>query len=419
MSLNNRVVFLSIFGTIIEWMDYTLYGYLANTIALEFFPQSQLQERLLWVFGVFASGFLLRPIGAILFGHYADKQGRKKAIILTIFITGVTTLLMGLLPGYREWGLATTFILLLLRITQSLAIAGENGVTVFLLEHTHKNQNFYGSLVGTASNIGMFISVFLVMIFTSEHLPTWSWRLPYIIGGLLCFIICIMRYSIDETPQFRQIAVTSKIQKIPLFVALKKHPISFTVTVIYAGFIGLYLYICGIYYHSYLISDNILTQHQSAVATTYGQIIAVLALPFSGIVADRIGKDIVLNIGLMSAIITAPLMFIFANTHLISLIYLAMTLYGIVMGLAIAPMFKTLFDLFPTQVRYSGYISAWNISVAFFGGTAPLIAQWLAYHHLPNIAGYYVSLSAIIALVVSIRLGIIEKFNRNRFRISI
>lgn len=417
--MNKRVVFLSIAGTITEWMDYTLYGYLANIMALQFFPQAELKQRLLWVFGIFASSFILRPLGAMLFGHYADRHGRKRAIILTILISGITTLSIGILPSYAYWGIASTLTLLLLRIIQSLAIAGENGATVFLLEHTKKASNFFGSLIGTASSVGMFISALLVMLFDSQQLPHWGWRIPYLIGGIACITVSFMRYRVDESPEFTQSLQQHKIVSFPLATVIKKHPQALFTTFCFAGFMGLYTYICNIYFHTYLITAANFTTHDAGIASTYGQIIAVCAIPLSGLLADHYGKANILMLGLLSATIIPPLMFILAHSGRIYDVYLAMSLYGIGMGLSLAPMFKFLFDLFPTEVRYSGYTSAWNISVAIFGGTAPLIAQWLTNHGLADYAGFYVSLSAIAALCVSLRLRLLEVFKRLRYRLSV
>ena len=417
--MDKRVVFLSIAGTITEWMDYTLYGYLANIMALAFFPKAQLQQRLLWVFGIFASSFLLRPLGAILFGHYADRRGRKKAIILTILISGITTLGIGVLPSFARWGLASTVGLLLLRIVQSLAIAGENGATVFLLEHAKKSSNFYGSLIGTASSVGMFISALLVMLFTNNNLPAWSWRIPYVLGGVACIAVSFLRYGIDESPEFMKSLRQHKIRNFPLATVIKKHPQALLTTFCFAGFMGLYTYICNIYFHTYLITVGNFNSHFASIASTYGQIIAVCAIPLSGILADYYGKTNILMVGLASAIVIPPAMFMLAQTGHLYDVFLAMSLYGLGMGLSLAPMFKYLFDLFPTEVRYSGYTSAWNVSVAIFGGSAPLVAQWLTNHQLADYAGFYVSLSAIIALSVSLRLQLLNVLKRLRYRLSV
>jgi MHS family proline/betaine transporter-like MFS transporter len=418
-NVNKRVIFLSISGTIMEWMDYTLYGYFANIIGLEFFPHTPLQERLLWVFGVFASGFLLRPLGAIIFGHYADRNGRKKAIILTILITGLSTIAMGVLPGYAKWGLFSTAMLFLLRLIQSLAIAGENGVTVYLLEHTKRNPNFMGSLIGTASSIGMFISSFLVMLFTNGNLPVWSWRLPYILGGIACVAVSFMRYSIEESPQFLRAAVNDKIRKVPFLTAITKRPGAVITTLSFAGFMGLYTYVCNIYFHTYLITYVHVTNHIAAIISTFGQIVAVSCIPLAGMLADRYGKINILLLGLIAAIIIPPQMFILANTHRLYNMYLAMFLYGIGMGLSLAPMFKFLFDLFPTEIRFSGYTASWNISVAIFGGTAPLVSQIFANYHAPDFAGIYVSISAFIALLITVKIALTDKLKRLRYKISI
>ena len=417
--MDKRIAFLSVIGTIIEWMDYTLYGYLANIMALAFFPQANLHQRLIWVFSLFASSFLLRPLGAVIFGHCADCQGRKKAIVLTILITGMATVAIGLLPEYSQWGIAATLALLLLRIIQSLAIAGENGVAVFLLEHAKKSTNFYGSLIGAASSIGMFISTLLVMLFTNSNLPAWSWRVPYIIGGVLCIVVSFMRYYICESADFLKVQEQNRSQKYPFLYAIKKHPRALLTTAAFAAFMGLYTYICNIYFHTYLITQAELSTHAASIVSTFGQIMAVCAIPISGFLADQFGKTNILVIGLIFAMIIPPTMFALASQGQLLFCFLAMVIYGIGMGLSLAPMFKYLFDLFPTEVRYSGYTGAWNISVAIFGGTAPLIAQCLSNHQLGRYAGLYVSLSAFICLMIAFKIQWAKVARQLRYRLSV
>lgn len=414
-----RVAILGLIGTIIQWMDYTLYGYLANIIAQEFLPQMPLNQRLTWVFAIFASGLLLRPLGALYFGHLADRHGRKKAMICAIFLMGFATLAMGFLPAYTQWGISATVCLFLLRIIQSMALAGENGVSLFILEHSKKLPNFFASLGGAAASAGMCLTALLIMLFTSKHLPHDSWRIAYIISSLLCIIFGFLRFSLPETPEFKKIMRYRKIRRSPFFAAVKKYPGPMAITFSFAAFMGLYTYICNIYFHTYLTDFCHFRTHSVAVATIFGQMVAVCMIPLAGLITDYTHKHTVLLVGLVSTTVIPPFMFILADTHTINNMIFAMFLYGVGMGLSLAPMFKTLFDLFPTELRYSGITVPWNISIALFGSTAALVAHYFANHHVANYAGYYVSFSAIIAISVIIRMGLMAHLDRRRFRYSI
>ncbi len=417
--MSKRVAILSLLGTTIEWMDYTLYGYLANIIAKEFFPQMPLNQRLTWVFAIFASGLLLRPLGALYFGHFADRRGRKKAMVFSSLLMGITTLAMGILPAYAEWGISATICLFLLRITLSMALAGENGVSIFILEHTERLPNFFASLSGAAASAGMCLTAFLIMLFTSKHLSHDSWRIAYIISSLLCITVGLLRFALPETPEFKKIMRYRKIRRTPFLTALKKYPGPIGITFAFAAFMGLYTYICNIYFHTYLIDFCHFRTHSVAIATIFGQVVAMCMIPLAGLITDYTQKHTVLLVGLVSATVIPPFMFILADTHTINNMIFAMFLYGIGMGLSLAPMFKTLFDLFPTELRYSGITVTWNISIAIFGSSAALIAHCFAHHHMANYAGFYVSFSAVVAIFVIIQMDLMAHLDKHRFRYSI
>jgi MFS transporter, MHS family, proline/betaine transporter len=185
-----KLIFVSVIGTFLEWTEYCLYGYLAAKISVLFFPQFDARVGLLATFGIFAAGYFARPLGGILFGHIGDTRGRKQALMVSMALMGVATVSIGLLPTYAEWGLFAPLLLLLCRILQGLAVSGEfNGAAIFLIEHAQPGyKNRAGSWVGAAAAAGMVFGALLVALVSYDGLPTWVWRIPFLIGALSCFV---------------------------------------------------------------------------------------------------------------------------------------------------------------------------------------------------------------------------------------
>lgn len=388
-------------GTLLEWAEYTFYGYMAVTLSTLFFPEKD-PRAILGTFGIFAAGYLMRPLGAIFFGHIGDRYGRKPALIGSMLLMGVTTFAIGCLPTYQTIGIAAPTLLLILRMLQGIAISGEyNGAGIFLTEKAEANkQCLTGSWVSAAAAWGMVAGGIAGYLISLPGAPSWSWRLPFLLGGVICILAFRIRYRLSESALF----VDSKARKatLPLLESIKKHKRALVFTGAIAAFTGIYVYTANIYIVVFLKQQVHLPTHHATFFAIFGEILVALLTPFWGFVADKTDPYKLYRLGLILVIVFCPFMFILAYTGNYAAILLAMILYGVSNAILCGPMVKILFDQFPPDLRYTGVSFGWSVSAAIFSGTAPLVAELLT-NKMNWILGpsFYVCLFALITFIFS------------------
>ena len=402
-SNNFRFTAVTVFGTLLEWAEFCIYGYLAAKISSLFFPQFDPQTGLLATFGIFAVGYFARPLGGVIFGHIGDTYGRKKALTFSMAIMGVATMAIGFLPTYAEIGIAAPILLMFCRILQGLSVSGEfNGAAIFLIEHAQPGRkNLAGCWVGAAAASGMLIGALMVALISYDGLPIWVWRVPFLIGALSCSIGFYLRRNFTETPEF--ISLQEKHQtpaKIPLLASFKYNKVAMLQTAAIAAFIGIYVYICNIYFATFLHRNAGFSVHSALMIAAFGQGCTALLFPLMGKIADAWDGRKLLLLGLLGAAIVAPLVFILGMMHSIVLALCAQFIYAIFDAMSGAPVFNYINGLFPTERRYTGITVAWSLSVALFAGTAPMVAEyWVGTLQFIQGPALYVSLSALIAFI--------------------
>src|SRR6202048_4420148 len=227
-----RAILARIAGNVMEWYDFTVYGYFAAVIGRQFFPAEDPISSLLAAFGVFAAGFLMRPFGSLVFGHIGDKIGRKAALMASVILMAVSTFLIGLLPTYQQIGITAPVLLVLLRLLQGIGIGGEwGGAVLMVVENAQdRNRGLLGSMVqigwpvGNLAAIGIFAA--LSQVPESDFL-LWAWRIPFLISIVLVGIGLYIRMQLDETPVFREIAAKNEVARLPLIEILTQHRRSF------------------------------------------------------------------------------------------------------------------------------------------------------------------------------------------------
>ncbi len=398
----NYIILIGIFGTVFEWLEYSYYGYLSTKISTLFFPQYDPRAALLATFGIFAAGFIMRPIGSILFGYIGDRAGRKYALLISLLLMSVATLLMGCIPTYQNIGIYASFLLLCCRLLQGLAVSGEfNGAAIFLIEHNRNRfPSLAGSWVATASALGMLLGAVAATIVNGNNMPVWAWRVPFFCAFVSCLIVNFLRYRLLETPLFIEAVNQRQLVKFPLLMILKKYKTAFISNLFLAALVSVYIYICNVYFVSYLIKYIHIQTTVAISLAIFGQLFVVICSPLAGRLADYYGGKIVMLNGLVLALFVTPLLFYFAKTQSIALLAVGQALYGIADALAFAPLFYYLYKFFPTPVRYTGNSTSWSLGVALFGSSAPLLAEYLIskqYFYGPII---YVNLFIIIAMII-------------------
>ncbi len=396
-------------GNIIEWLDFGLFVYLAPIIGEQFFPVHNANSAAIAAFGVFAAGFLCRPAGGILFGHLGDRIGRAKALRWSILAITFTTLLVGLLPTYRDVGLLAPLLFTVLRILQGLSVGGEySGIAVYLAESaTPQRRGFFTSFAALGANMGFLLATVFALVLhrfmLQETLPDWFWRLPFLLAGALGFIILYFRLKLAETPIYQQLQVSQQVEKKPLLVALRHCPRQLLMI------LGLTCMGSSFYFIFFGYLPNYLAQHRDTSLTEALSVQAVLLLvmmcliPVAGWFGDRWGRRRMLMIAAISILIlTVPCWYLLHS--------------GVILALGFVALFSALeqgntliaaIENCPSQIRYSAVSFSYNLGNALFGGTAPLIASVLTQK-----LGY-LSPSVYLILTASFGLWAITRLPKN------
>lgn len=400
MKLIRSLWFLSTMGTFLEWAEYTFYGYMALSLSALFFPEYAPGTALLNTFGIFAVGYLMRPLGAILFGHIGDRIGRRPALTASLILMGMATMGIGALPTYATIGIWAPLGLLAFRLLQGLAVSGEySGAGIFLLEKTpHRYQCLVGSLVPCSAALGMVAGALGAYWASLPHQPQWAWRVPFLLGGVACFLGIGLRLGLSESRDFLTQKHRDNLSQYPLWTTLTHHKIPLLLTGIIAAIVGIYVYIGNIYFLVYLKQRLNFSTSSATFYVMSGEFLVCLTIPFFAWISDHIGPHRVIRWGFLSIALTSPFLYLLAHMTSPFGILLAMGVYGVCNGALCGPMVKIIFDLFPIQTRYTGNSLAWNVSAAVFSGTALIMAQGLSQWIHPDYGpGIYMSLMAFLA----------------------
>lgn len=381
-----KVLGATLVGTSIEWYDFALFGFMSATIFPRvFFPDAAAGEGILGSFAIFAVGSLMRPVGAALFGHIGDSIGRKRALLLSLGLMTVSTVLIGLVPDFRTLGWVAVVLLLLLRIVQSLAVGGEwGGAVTYAVEAAPRRwRALFGSFPQIGNSIGLFLATGIVALVggwgDEEWLAGIGWRIPFWLAGLLGIIGIWMRLIINETQAFQEeVVATGKVEEkgTPLVELFRNHGgLVFRVAGACLVVIGGY-YISINYVQSYATNHLEMPDAEAAGITSLVSIIIVGMVIVSGVVGSIIGVRRFTLIGLFLHIPFAIPMFWFMSQGGFSGIFMAMFLGQIAGSMAYATIGTMVSGWFPTEVRQSGLSLGYQISGVVGSGTL-LFAQWL------------------------------------------
>ena len=392
----NKNISFAVIGTLCEWAEFTFYAYMALKFAHLFFPTLSTSHAVIAVFGTFAVSYLARPLGGFLLGYLGDKRGRKTALSYSIIIMGVATFCIGILPTYAAIGVLAPILLLVLRFIQGLAVAGEfTGAAVFINEHQAKDGYLETSWVSTSSALGMLIGAGAAALISAPSMPEWAWRIPFMLAAASCIWAAYMRKNLTEPAVYQNAVVTAN----PFKLLFKDYKFAMLRVAALAAFVGIYIYICNVWWTTFIIQHGYFSSFQARLLSTIGQASVVVLTPLMALLANRYGGKKLMAIGFIGASGTAFLLF---QQNISSSFYYAAfvsIVYGIFNTCVTGPMFKYLTQLFPTEVRFTGPAVSWNIAVALLGGTSPMVAQYLLIHMQTTYApAFYVFLIASIAL---------------------
>lgn len=405
MNSNLKIALASIIGSCLECYDFVLYGIFAPLLANLFFPSYRPDAALLAALGVFAAGYIARPLGSILFGHLGDRLGRKKALTLSIFFMAIPTFIIGILPTYETLGIAAPLLLIICRLFQGLGVSGEyNGAIIFLIEHLgSKRAGLSSAMVSGGGSIGAFVAALVGSLSVLPSLPTWFWRVPFILGGLLAFVGFYIRRNLSETPAFKkEVQEASAILPLPIRTAILRYPLSILCCIAGAVFAGSISTTYITYTNIYLTKVVNLATHHSMLFNSFGILLYICLAPFAGIFSDKLGYLKTMRIGGLAVLIFIYPIFALFQTASTPYIFLGQALLVAFAGLFIIPLNAFMTQLFPTNARYSGVSFSYNVGIALMGGTMPIISTYLIQRTGNTMMpAFYLMASSLIGLFVT------------------
>ncbi|GAB1575269.1 MFS transporter [Bordetella petrii] len=403
----NRVVLASVVGSFVEWFEFSVYGYLASILGKVFFPASAPGTQLVASLAAFAVAFFARPFGGFLFGPIGDRYGRKQVLTATILMMAVATFAIGLIPSHGTIGIAAPILLVVLRLLQGISAGGEgSGAAIFVAEYCPDRRRSsitswiqVGCISGFA--FGAIVTTLLTYFFTAEQIHQWAWRLPFLLALPLGAIGLYIRNHLEETPTFEAVRENRDAHPRASWQHLfQTHmgPLLQSCGLIIVTNITLYTVVT--YIPTYLISALTMDPSQGFMLSVGPQLFLIAMIPVMGALADRITRKAAMLAGSVAILVLAVPCFTLLSTGG----YLAKFGALMVMNLCLAAMLGSIFSavpaLFATNVRFTGMAVSYNVSVALFAGTAPMLNAWLIQRTGDTMMpAYYLMFGAAVGIV--------------------
>lgn len=401
-----KVAIASFIGNFVEWFDYASYGYLAAIITVVFFPQNSPISGLLATFGVFALSFIVRPLGGVIWGHYGDKIGRKKALSLSIIIMSLATFLIAFLPTFEQVGLWAPALLLLVRLVQGFSASGEYaGASAFLAEYApDKKRGFYTSIVPASTAAGLLLgSLFVTVmhaVLSVEQMQSFGWRLPFLLAAPLGLIGRYIRIKLEDSPKFKELEQSHQVSDAPVKLLFTTHRRAFIIAIGVTMLNAVGFYTILSYMPTYLSVELKVSESDSFLATTIALAAYIGLIFMMGKLSDIFGRKTMLVVAsLFFIFLTVPLFSYLGAAGLVGIILIQIA-FGAMLTMNDGTLPCFLSEIFPTKIRYSGFALSFNLANAIFGGTAPLVATWLIQTTGNKLApAWYLVAAALIAMV--------------------
>lgn len=378
---HKKVVFASTIGTLVEFYDFTLYGFFASIIAPLFFPQFDSYVALILSYGVFAVSFFARPLGALIIGIIGDNSGRVRALTLSILFTGIPTILIGLLPTYNQIGIYAPILLIMMRFLQGVCTGGEyNGAFIFAFEHKRSKEGFLGGLITAFAASGMLLAIATSLLVVRFFPQDYAWRIPFILGGLIAMSGYYIRRYIMESPEFSE--SRQKFQRIGLkqvYEFSKKSFLPFAVTFWIGAVSGAMFYYQYIFLSSYCTKNLGMSTSTVTGINTVVMMFYVFMLPFFGAISDRVGHYVTSMLStLVCCLVIVPITFLLQQGNSVGLIVTQLALSALTASF-VAPSHIIMKKAFPISYRYLAISLSFSLGMCVFGGTTPMVCTWLVH----------------------------------------
>ncbi|AEF20095.1 MULTISPECIES: MFS transporter [Pseudomonas] len=412
-----KSIFSGSVGNLVEWYDWYVYAAFSLYFAKAFFPQGDLTAQLLNTAAIFAVGFLMRPIGGWLMGIYADRKGRKAALLASVLLMCFGSLIIALTPSYETIGVAAPILLVIARLLQGLSVGGEYGTSATYLSEmaNRENRGFFSSFQYVTLISGQLIALAVLIILqqtlTVEQLETWGWRVPFVIGALCAVVAMYLRRGMEETDSFKK----TEAPKENIMRTLLRHPkeLLTVVGLTMGGTLAFYTYTT--YMQKYLVNTVGMSKNDSTMISAATLFLFMLLQPLVGALSDKIGRrPILIAFGVLGTLFTYPIL---TTLHTVQswwgAFFLIMAALIIVSGYtSINAVVKA--ELFPTEIRALGVGLPYALTVSIFGGTAEYVALW--FKSVGMESGFYWYVTGCIAC--SLLVYITMKDTRTHSRIT-
>jgi MFS family permease len=405
-----RAVIASTVGTTIEWYDFLLYSTVTGLVFGKlFFPHSDPLVGVLEAFAIYTVGFIARPIGAAIFGHYGDRIGRKATLIATLLITGLATFAVGFVPTYETVGIWGAVILTIIRFIQGIGVGGEWGGSVLLAmewARTNKHRGFIASWPQLGGPAGLLLANIAVLVFSTisgDQFLVWGWRIPFMLSIVMVGVGLYIRLGILETPAFRRIVDEQRVERVPVIEVLKRQPKEVILSALArtGEQAPAYIYLAFIFAYG----TQILNQSRDFLLTALitAGVISLFTIPIAGALSDRFGRKRIYLIGSALTGIFGFVYFAMLNTMVPSWIFLAIVLSFVPHDLMYGPQGALIAECFTPRLRYSGASIGYQLASITAGGPAPLIATaLLAAFGSGYVIAAYIALCAIVSIVATL-----------------
>jgi MFS family permease len=407
-----KAVIASTVGTTIEWYDFLLYSIVTGLVFGKlFFPNSDPLMGVLQAFAIYTVGFIARPIGAFVFGHYGDRIGRKAALIATLLITGLATFAVGFVPTYATAGIWGAVILTIIRFIQGVGVGGEWGGSVLLAmewARTNKHRGFISSWPQFGGPAGLFLANMAVLVgsaISGDKFLVWGWRIPFMLSIVMVGIGLYIRLGILETPIFRRILAEERVERAPAIEVLKRQPKQVILAALArtAEQGPAYIYLAFIFAYG----TQVLHQPRDFLLTALitAGLISFVTIPVAGALSDRFGRKRIYIIGTVLTGIFGFIYFAMLNTMVPGWIFLGIVLSFVPHDIMYGPQGALIAECFTPRLRYNGASIGYQLASVTAGGPAPLIATaLLAAYGSGYVIAVYIAITAIISLIATIML---------------
>jgi metabolite-proton symporter len=404
-----RAIIASTVGTAIEWYDFFLYSTVTGLVfAKLFFPHSDPWVGTLEAFAIYAVGFIARPVGAAIFGHFGDRIGRKSTLIATLLLMGLATFAVALVPTYASIGIWGAVILTVLRFIQGVGVGGEWGGSVLMSmewARTDGSRGFVASWPQFGVPCGLFLANLAVLAFSQmsgEQFVSWGWRIPFALSLVLVGVGLYIRLGILETPVFVKLLAERKVERSPMRAVIKHHPKEILLSALSRMAEQAPFYIFTAFIFSYGIETLHVSRNFLLAAVLSASVLSFVSIPLFGHLSDHIGRKNMYVIGAAATGVFGFIYFAMLNMGSEPIIFLAIVLSLIPHDMLYGPQAALIAESFTGRLRYSGSSLGYQLASVIAGGPAPLIATWLfgTYHSAFAIA-IYIAICAVISLVAT------------------